>query len=302
MKFENSAKFFFASILLGIATTVCAQGVVVHKKNGSVIKIPYTELDSISTYNYNETPDIGSGGGIKTFDVKGVEFKMIPVAGGTFEMGATAEQSNGYTPDSDEKPVHLVTLSDYYIGQTEVTQALWFAVMGARPSTSYSWTSQYGLGDEYPAYYISYTECKEFITELNKLTGENFRMPTEAEWEFAARGGNESKGYIFSGSNDLNTVGWFKDNSNFTTHPVARKTPNELGIYDMSGNVWEWCSDWYASYGSGSLTNPTGPASGSSRVARGGSWSNVATYCRVSYRNRSGSGIHDGGLGLRLAL
>lgn len=245
---------------------------------------------------------LSSSGENMTFTANGVSFNMVYVEGGTFQMGATAEQSNGYTPDSDETPVHTVTLSDYHIGETEVTQELWKAVMGASPSSSYSWSSSKGLGDKYPAYYISYTECQEFITKLNALTGQTFRMPTEAEWEYAARGGNQSKGYIFSGSDTIGNVAWYDDNSGSKTHEVATKAPNELGIYDMSGNVYEWCSDWYGSYSSSSQTNPTGPTSGSERVYRGGGWSTYAPYCRVAYRYYYSPGYRDNNLGLRLVL
>lgn len=239
----------------------------------------------------------------QTFTVGGVTFKMKKVDGGTFTMGATSEQSNGYTPYSDETPTHLVTLSDYRMGETEVTQALWYAVMGAKPTSSNSWSTTYGLGDNYPAYYVSWNDCQTFITKLNQLTGQTFRLPTEAEWEFAARGGNKSQGYIFSGSNSnkIGDVAWNIENSSSTTHEVATKAPNELGLYDMSGNVWEWCQDWYGAYSSGSQTNPTGPSSGSDRVMRGGSWNGNAADCRVAYRNYYTPTSAYYGLGLRLA-
>ena len=235
---------------------------------------------------------------------KTVTFKMVRVEHGTFQMGATTEQ--GSDADSDEKPEHTVTLtSDYYMGETEVTQALWYAVMGQKPTASGSqWNSTYGLGDQRPAYYISWNDCQEFITKLNALTGKTFRMPTEAEWEFAARGGNKSKGYKYAGSNTIGDVAWYWDNSSSQTHDVATKQPNELGLYDMSGNVWEWCSDWYSSsyYSSSPSTDPTGPTSGSGRVFRGGSWNYNAGYCRVAYRSLWGADNRSSDLGLRLAL
>ena len=231
----------------------------------------------------------------QTYTVNGVSFKMMPVEGGTFMMGS----NNG---EDDEMPVHEVTLSSFSIGETEVTQALWFAVMGANPTSSNSWSTTCGLGDNYPAYYISWDICQSFITKLNQLTGASFRLPTEAEWEYAARGGNKSQGYIFSGSNTIGDVAWYRSNSDNTTHEVATKAPNELGIYDMSGSVWEWCQDWYGSYSSGNQTNPTGPASGSYRVVRGGSWSHYAAGCRVSNRPYSNPTHTLDNLGLRLAL
>ncbi len=211
----------------------------------------------------------------QTISVNGVSFTMIAVEGGTFNMGATSEQ--GSDADSDESPVHSVTLSDYYIGETEVTQELWEAVMGSNPS-------YFSGNPQRPVEYVSWYECKEFITNLNNLTGMNFRLPTEAEWEYAARGGNRSQGYKYSGSNTIGNVAWYDGNSASATHNVKTKSPNELGIYDMSGNVWEWCEDRYGNYSSGSQTNPTGPSTGVRRVFRGGSWSANAKNCRVSNR------------------
>lgn len=224
------------------------------------------------------------------FSVDGVEFKMVFVEGGTFTMGATSEQ--GKDAYKDEYPTHEVTLSDYYIGETEVTQALWKAVMGSNPSEF--------KGDNLPVEQVSYNDVKEFITKLNQKTGKTFRLPTEAEWEYAARGGKKSKGYKYSGSNNIDDVAWYYENSNNKTHPVKTKRPNELGIYDMSGNVWEWCSDNYGAYSSSSQTNPTGPSSGSPRVLRGGSWDGSAGGCRVSIRYCYAPSYR--GLGFRLAL
>lgn len=223
-----------------------------------------------------------------TYTVNGVSFDMVLVKGGTFTMGATSEQDS---ISDDEKPVHLVTLSDYRIGKTEVTQELWEAVMGSNPSMF--------KGDNLPVERVSWNDCQEFIKKLNSLTGLNFRLPTEAEWEYAARGGNKSKGYRFSGSNDIGSVAWYRDNSLSQTHQVATKSPNELGLYNMSGNVWEWCSDRYGNYSSGSQTNPKGP---SSCVFRGGSWISSAGGCRVSYRSNYCPDDRGISLGLRLAL
>ncbi|MDD6832809.1 MAG: SUMF1/EgtB/PvdO family nonheme iron enzyme [bacterium] len=251
----------------------------------------------------NEPPKveaISTANGI-LFKIGNTNFEMVRVEGGTFTMGATSEQgSDAY---SVEKPTHQVTLSSYMIGKTEVTQALWEAVMGKSVSqiASENGWSTYGVGSNYPMYDISYEDCKVFISKLNVITGKNFRFPTEAEWEFAARGGNNSRGYKYSGSNTLSNVAWYKDNSSSTTHPVASKAPNELGIYDMSGNVYEWCSDWYGDYSSSSQYNPTGPNSGSYRVIRGGCWY-VDAHCRVSYRYGSSPSGCDCILGLRLAL
>ena len=227
------------------------------------------------------------------FEVNGVTFMMLNVQGGTFTMGATAEQgSDAY---SYEKPAHQVTLSSYSIGLTEVTQALWQSVMGSNPS--------YFTGDlNRPVEYVSWYDCQTFISKLNEMTGRRFRLPTEAEWEYAARGGIRSMGYKYAGSNTIDDVAWYSSNSSSKTHPVAAKAPNELGLYDMSGNVWEWVQDRYGSYTNDSQTNPTGPSSGYDRVFRGGSWSEYARDCRVSKRVSEGPSLRDYYLGLRLAL
>lgn len=235
--------------------------------------------------------------GVVTMNVGGVTFKMIPVAHGTFQMGLSADGGN-------ETPIHSVTLTkDYYIGETEVTQGLWYAVMGQKPtSDGSSWSSSYGLGDNYPAYYISYEDCEQFLTKLNQMTGQNFRFPTEAEWEFAAKGGNKSKGYTYAGSNVIGNVAWYKGNSGSSTHVVKTKAANELGLYDMNGNVWEWCYDWFGSYSSSAQTDPTGPTFFANRVMRGGSLVFSATYCRCAYRNGDAPSSAYFDSGLRLAL
>ena len=235
------------------------------------------------------SPTLTKGGGNASIG----NIEMVFVKGGTFTMGATAEQ--GSDAESDEKPTHSVTVSDFYIGKYEVTQAQWKAVMGSNPS--------YSKGDNLPVEWVSWNDIQEFITKLNAQTGKKFRLPTEAEWEYAARGGHKSKGYKYSGSNSISDVAWYGDNSSSKIHPVGQKSPNELGIYDMSGNVWEWCQDWYSSsaYSSSSQTNPTGPSSGSSRVLRGGSWNYSAGSCRVSLRYYNTPDYRDFNRGFRLA-
>ena len=217
---------------------------------------------------------------------------MIKVEGGTFTMGATSEQgSDAY---DNEKPTHSVTLNSFYLCKYEVTQALWQVVMGKNPS--------YFKGKNLPVEQVSWNECQNFISRLNSLTGKNFRLPTEAEWEYAARGGNRSQGYKYCGSNNPSEVAWYDDNSGSKTHPVCSKSTNELGLYDMSGNVEEWCSDWDETYSSSSQTNPYGPSSGVCRVYRGGSWIGDARYCRSSYRFFSAPDDRFSFLGFRLAL
>ena len=237
-----------------------------------------------------------------------ISFKMIKVEGGTFNMGAQYTDPNGENYDSEayswEQPVHSITLSEYYIGETEVTQELWEAVMGTNPSRF--------KGSNKPVESVSWDDCQEFITKLNQLTGKEFCLPTEAEWEYAARGGNKSRGYKYAGSNTIGNVAWYKRNAYdvvesspaYGTHPVGTKSPNELGLYDMSGNVYEWCSDWYGNnyYSPSPSTNPTGPTSGSDRVLRGGGWGYYAQGCRVSNRGSCYPDDRGNGAGFRLAL
>ncbi len=229
------------------------------------------------------------------FTIKGVAFKMIRVEGGTFMMGANEGDSEAY---DWEKPTHPVTLSSYSIGETAVTQALWKAVMGNNPSPSFF------KGADRPVVNVSWDDCQEFIRKLNEKTKWHFRLPTEAEWEFAARGGNKEKNnnYKYAGSNTIGDVAWYNGNSKNETHRVAQKQPNELGLYDMSGNVWEWCQDRYGKYSNNSQTNPTGPESGDCRVGRGGSWFNNARNCRTSFRDNLTPLRRDDDLGLRLTL
>lgn len=226
----------------------------------------------------------------KTFTVNGIDFTMVYVEGGTFMMG-----SEDFDAEDDEKPVHKVTLSDYYIGQTEVTQGLWKAVMRDNPSRN--------LGSVLPVECVSWDDCQDFIEKLNNLTGENFCLPTEAQWEFAARGGIHSIGYKYSGSDVIDDVAWCYENSDETTHPVGIKQPNELGIYDMSGNVYEWCSDRRSdNYIYKVATDPSVPSLGSERVLRGGDCCEKSIYSRCTNRAGQGPSVASPYIGLRLAL
>ena len=221
--------------------------------------------------------------------VNGIEYPMVYVSGGSFMMGS--EDSNAY---GDEKPVHRVTLSSYRIGKYEVTQDLWEAVMGSNPSRI--------KGARKPVEMVSWDDCQTFIRKLNSLTGQNFKLPTEAQWEFAARGGNSSRGYKYSGSNYIDNVGWYLESSGSTTHNVGAKSPNELGIYDMTGNVEEWCRDWCGSYSSSSQADPEGPSSGSHRVGRGGDCVDGAWCCHITFRNNHTPDCRYFFLGFRLCL
>ena len=254
------------------------------------VTISEGEMSTITGELKNETPKNPSE---LVFNVKGVQFTMKYVEGGTFTMGATSEQ--GDDAGSDEKPAHSVTLDSYYIGVTEVTQNLWQAVMGNNPLHTYM------QADTNPVARVSWDYCMEFIKKLNQLTAQKFSLPTEAQWEFAARGGNLSKGYKYSGSNNLDEVAWY---DNYPARPVAQKKPNELGLYDMSGNVSEWCRDWYSHvyYSSSTQHDPKGPSSSSGRVRRGGSWDDDAKDCRVAARTWNYSRYILDFVGLRLVL
>ena len=269
---RNRKKIFFFTVLsLLLIGAITAYFLM--NRNRTNVKDPSVEADGL------------------VFEVNGVSFKMVNVHGGTFTMGATSEQGSDF--EDEEKPTHQVTLSSYSIGQTEVTQELWQAVMGNNPS--------YSKGSKRPVESVSWNDCQDFIRKLNSLTGQNFRLPTEAEWEYAARGGR-SGGTKYAGSDSIDDVAWYWKNSGDTRHDVATKRANSLGIYDMSGNVWEWCQDWKANYSRSSQTNPQGPSTGSYRVFRGGSWYSHARNCRVPNRYGITPDHRDGSLGLRLAL
>ncbi len=238
-----------------------------------------------------KSPDISANQSSKrVFTVNGVRFAMVYVEGGAFRMGT----SGGEFPR--ENPAHNVNVSGFYIGETEVTQQLWQAVMGSNP---------FGFrGSQLPVETVDYYDCQEFIRKLNGLTGEQFCLPYEAEWEFASRGGVRSKGYKYSGSNTIDQVAWYNVNSGSRSHEVKSKKPNELGVYDMCGNVWEWCEDWFDEnyYSYSPVHNPKGPSDGYSWLNRGGSWKSGAKYCRPAYRGQGKTSETVNYLGLRLAL
>lgn len=244
---------------------------------------PYTAIDIETSYGY-------------------YKINMATVKGGKFKMGAQSKNSSDSNYDSDaysdEDPVHNVTLNTFLMGSTVVTQKLWYVVMGSYPALS----SANGLGDDYPVYNVSYTQCQQFISKLNSLTGKKFRLPTEAEWEYAARGGANDSNFKYSGSSVIGKVAWYNANSSDKLHEVAKKEANELNIYDMSGNIWEWCSDWYGNYSIKDQTSPTGPATGTLRVIRGGCYSDVAAECRVSVRSNANEKTILPTLGFRLVM
>jgi formylglycine-generating enzyme required for sulfatase activity len=219
---------------------------------------------------------------------KSIEPEMVFIEGGTFKMGSEA----GY---SDEKPVHMVNLSSFRMAKFEVTQVQWKAVMGSNPSS-------FSGCDNCPVESVSWNDVQQYLQKLNAQTGKSYRLPTEAEWEYAAKGGKASQGYTYSGSNNVEIVAWYYNNSSNSTHEVGTKQPNELGIYDMTGNVSEWCSDWCDNYTSYSVTNPTGASTGYDRALRGGCWNDSANLNRMTFRGRCGPGIYGFKSGFRLVL
>ena len=275
----------------GYATS--RQTVTISEGQTASISGSLTSTTSASSTNALSSNGSSQSGNTLTIPVKnGINIEMVKVEAGSFNMGATPEMQD---PDTDEKPVHRVTLTNnYYIGKYEVTQALWKIVMGSNPSNS--------KGDNLPVEKVSWDDCQDFISKLNAMTGKRFRLPTEAEWEFAARGGNKSRGYQYSGSYNIDDVAWYSDNSGSKTHAVGTKQPNELGLYDMTGNVWEWCQDWFNRYSSSPQTNPIGAVSGSYRVFRGGGINSSARFCHSSIRGDYAPDFRDFNLGLRLVL
>lgn len=250
--------------------------VLVLNQNGNTVQA--TEPITQSTVQQKPTTtslSSGTSGSTITIPVKdGISIEMVKVEAGTFMMGHTAEmEGTGF----DSKPSHKVTLTNnYYMGKYEVTQKIWNAIMGLNPSKV--------KGDYLPVSNVSWTDCQKFINKLNNITGRNFRLPTEAEWEFAARGGNNSKKYRYSGSNVLSDVAWFGEINKDSPHLVGSKKSNELGIFDMSGNVYEWCSDWYENFSEYSHTDPIGAVVGTKRVIKGGGWTVPQQRCQPSDR------------------
>lgn len=241
----------------------------------------------------------GSTGNL-SITVNGVTFNMIYVEGGTFDMGVTPEQNDDGKIDDYNAPVHEVTLSGFYIGETEVTQELWTAVMGENPAVY----KYYSYSNNMPVENVSWDDCQEFLDRLSELLGRTFTLPTEAQWEYAARGGQKSEGYKYSGSNNVDDVAWIWTNCGVSLREVATKSPNELGIYDMSGSVSEWCQDWYVEdyYTNSPQLNPVGPLEGKSRIHRGGSWTTYEWSARSSYRSCKNPLYIENDTGLRIVL
>ncbi len=276
----------------------CIDSVIITKGEQALVKATLEKAssvryisgvnDSLTPFSSNSYPNNSD----LLFTVNGVSYTMIFVEGGSFQMGALEKQDDAF---NNEEPVHNVTLNSYYLSETEVTQELWEAIMGNNPS--------FFKGKTLPVEQVNWDDCQEFIQRLNQMTGRNFRLPTEAEWEFAARGGKKGKNNKYAGSDFIDCVAWYSENTNDKgTKGVKLLQPNELGMYDMSGNVFEWCSDFYGDYTKKSRTNPQGPSKGKSYVLRGGCWYYYAGGCRVSARNSSTPDTRSNYIGFRLCL
>ena len=287
-------KLLAAMLFMGLMVTgVMAQDV----NNIRAPKPKPTNNRPAQPTNNNRPAANASKPDVITINVADVSFEMVRVEAGSFVMGCTDEQ--GSDCDNDETPYHRVTISqDYYIGKFEVTQELFEAVMGYNPS---HWKAF-----DRPVESVTWEDAQAFCAELSRMTGRRFTLPTEAEWEYAARGGKKATGAKYSGSLSIYNVAWYYGNtdrnSGYPTQPVGLKRPNELGIYDMSGNVWEWCLDWYGNYSSTSQTDPQGPSSGSYRVSRGGGSASDAMQCRVAKRLDLEPGRGSGSVGFRVML
>ncbi len=225
---------------------------------------------------------------------------FVWVEGGSFTMGATPEQ--GANVEADEKVLRNITLDGFYMAQFEVTQGQWEQVMGTTMKEHYLTYTYVGLSPDYPMYYVSWEDAMEFCKRLSEQTGRYFTLPTEAQWEYAARGGNKQENTTYAGSNNVSEVAWYGVNSNNSTHLCGMKKPNALGIYDMSGSVWEWCKDYYGKYDVNDTVNPQGPISGTNGVFRGGSWSSSENYCRVSFRSYDLLTMQYDNLGFRVVM
>ena len=294
-KIGQSPRVFNGLLVGNHKVEIKKDGYGTDSKTVSILEDQTASLSGVLKTNASSSVASGTSlaGNTISIPVKdGISIDMVRVESGTFTMGATPEMKGSW---DDEKPTHQVTLTnDYYIGKYEVTQALWKAVMGNNPSNF--------KGDNLPVEQVSWDDCQEFLSKLNSITSKKFRLPTEAEWEFAARGGNKSRGYQYSGSNNISDVAWYDSNSGNKTHAVGSKQANELGIYDMSGNVLEWCQDSYGNYSSSSQTNPTGANGEYSRVRRGGCWCYGARGSHSSCRGYHRPDFRLSNLGLRLVL
>ena len=286
--------------MMGLPFTFCGKDPVYDYGDYLYEHDDFTKMDDINgiLIHWTDTMDISDE---QKIVVRNLVANLVRVEGGSFQMGAqrTNPQADNYDTEArdNENPVHEVTLSNYYIGKFEITQREWRTIMG----DELDWPEQYGRGDDFPAYNVSRTDALRFMEKLSAMTRLPFRLPTEAQWEYAARGGNNSQHYRYSGSNDVDEVAWHKENANGTLHPVGAKLPNELGLHDMSGSLWEWCLDTYGPYPSTPQTDPLAD-SGSPFVLRGGAWTYFPTYCRVTCRDSFSGNDASVSVGFRVAM
>lgn len=285
---------------MGLLFTFCGKDPVFEQGDYLYEHDDFTKMENINgiLIHWSDTMELNEEQ--KTV-VRNLVANLVRVEGGTFRMGAQSgmPQGDNYDPEArdNESPVHEVTLSDFYLGRFEVTQREWRTIMGY----GLDWSEQYGEGDDFPAYNVSRDEAQRFVERLSAMTRLPFRLPTEAQWEYAARGGNRSLHLRYSGSNDVDEVAWHKENANGSLHPVGGKLPNELGLHDMSGNLWEWCSDTYGQYPSTPQTDPLAD-SGSLFVLRGGAWTYQPAYCRTTCRDAYDSDAISVAVGFRVAM
>lgn len=285
---------------MGLLFTFCGKDPVFEQGDYLYEHDDFTKMENINgiLIHWSDTMELSEEQ--KTV-VRNLVANLVRVEGGSFQMGAqrTNPQADNYDTEArdNENPVHEVTLSNYYIGKFEITQREWRTIMG----DELDWPEQYGRGDDFPAYNVSRTEALRFMEKLSAMTRLPFRLPTEAQWEFAAQGGNRSLHLRYSGSNNADEVAWHKENANGSLHPVGGKQPNELGLHDMSGNLWEWCSDTYGQYPSTPQTDPLADF-GSLFVLRGGAWTYFPTYCRVTCRDSYSGDDASVSVGFRVAM
>ena len=299
-RYWYKSKWVALFFTMGLLLSFCGKDPVFEQGDYLYEHDDFSKVDDINgiLIHWADTMDISDEQ--KTV-VRNLVANLVRVEGGSFQMGAqrTNPQADNYDTEArdDESPVHEVTLSNYYIGKFEITQREWRTIMG----DELDWPEQYGRGDDFPAYNVSRTDALRFMEKLSAMTRLPFRLPTEAQWEFAALGGSNSLHYCFSGSNNVDEVAWHKENANGSLHPVGGKLPNELGLHDMSGNLWEWCSDTYGQYPSTPQTDPL-TDSGSPFVLRGGAWTYFPTYCRVTCRDSYSSDDASVSVGFRVAM
>jgi len=299
-RYWYKSKWVALFFTMGLLFTFCGKDPVYDYGDYLYEHDDFTKVDDINgiLIHWADTMDISDE---QKIVVRNLVANLVSVSGGTFRMGAqnSDPQSDNYDTEArdNENPVHEVTLSNYYIGKFEITQQEWRTIMG----DELDWPEQYGRGDDFSAYNVSRTEALRFVEKLSAMTRLPFRLPTEAQWEYAARGGNRSLHLRYSGSNDVDEVAWHKENANGSLHPVGGKLPNELGLHDMSGNLWEWCSDTYGQYPSTQQTDPLAD-SGSLFVLRGGAWTYFPTYCRVTCRDSYSGDDASVSVGFRVAM